>query len=218
MSAIETQNLEKRYGRVRALADLSIEIPGGQLWLISGANGAGKSTLLRVLAGLTRPTRGGVRVLGVNPFSRAGATRRSRVGFLGQEPGLYAELTLRENLAFCSRLYGLPAERMGQLIRELELEPVADQRLRTLSLGYRRRSGLARALLSDPELLLLDEPWNGLDLQAADALTRRLAQHRRDGRTALIVAHSAEALGGLIDQELRLARGALAALVAGPRA
>jgi len=209
MNAIELSGVEKRFGPVRALDGISATLPAGSIILLSGPNGAGKSTLLRVLAGLTRPTRGTLRVLGVDPFGHDGAAQRGRLGYLGQETGLYGELTLRENLEFCARLHDLGSERVENLIHELGLEPVSGRRVRTLSLGYLRRAGLARARLTDPPLMLLDEPWNGLDTEASQALTDWLHSHRGPGRSALIAAHTPSAASGLFDRELRLEHGRL---------
>ncbi len=207
MNVIELSGLEKRFGRVRALDRVSAAIPEGTTTLLSGPNGAGKTTLLRVLAALTRPTSGTLRVLGVDPFSRDGAAQRSRLGYLGQEAALYGELTIRENLEFCARLHGVETERIGVLMHELELEPVSGQRVRTLSLGYRRRAGLARARLTDPPLVLLDEPWNGLDADASQQLTDWLRDHHNAGRSALVAAHAPGPGTGLFDAVLRLERG-----------
>ncbi|MFQ5514127.1 MAG: ATP-binding cassette domain-containing protein [Myxococcota bacterium] len=207
MTAIEITDLEKHFGPVRALQGISATIPGGTLTLVSGPNGAGKSTLLRILAGLTRPTRGAVRVLGRDPFRRESAPHRGEVGYLSAEPGLYGDLTLRENLEFCARLHALGPDRVGQIIESLELEPISARRVRTLSLGFRRRCGLARALLTDPELLLLDEPWNGLDRDASRKLNELLGRYRQKGRTALVVAHAPAEGKELFDAELHLSDG-----------
>ncbi len=209
MNVIETSQLEKRFGTVRALDRVSTTLPEGSTTLLRGPNGAGKTTLLRVLAALTRPTGGAVRVLGVNPFAADGAVQRSRLGYLGQETALYGELTLQENLEFCANLHGVGPERIEFLIHELGLEGVAGQRVRTLSLGYRRRAGLARTRLTEPSLVLLDEPWNGLDAEASQQLTHWLQQHRKAGHSALVAAHSPDAATGLFDAEIRLERGRL---------
>ena len=209
MNVIETSQLEKRFGTVRALDRVSTTLPEGSTTLLRGPNGAGKTTLLRVLAALTRPTGGAVRVLGVNPFGADAAAQRSRLGYLGQETALYGELTLQENLEFCAKLHGVGPERIEFLIHELELEGVAGQRVRTLSLGYRRRAGLARTRLTDPSLVLLDEPWNGLDAEASQQLTHWLEQHRKAGHSALVAAHSPGAASDLFDAEIRLERGRL---------
>ncbi len=209
MNVIETSQLEKRFGAVRALDRVSTALPEGSTTLLRGPHGAGKTTLLRVLAALTRPTGGAVRVLGVNPFGADAAAQRSRLGYLGQESALYGELTVMENLEFCAKLHGVGPERIEFLLHELELEGVAGQRVRTLSLGFRRRAGLARARLTDPSLVLLDEPWNGLDTEASQRLTHWLEQHRKAGHSALVAAHSPGAATSLFDAEIRLERGRL---------
>jgi len=206
---VELRSVEKRYGRVRALASLSATLPRGELILIQGANGAGKSTLLRIVAGLTRPSRGELRVFDQDPFSAEGRAVRGRVGYLGADPGLYGELSVRENLRFCARLRALPESRVDACVASLELEAVVDRPLHQLSTGFRRRAGLARALLPDPELLLLDEPWNGLDDAAAERLAKTLASLRTSGRSAVVAAHGTPTGVGLFDRRLRLERGQL---------
>lgn len=208
-AAVELRDVDKVYDRVRALDKVSLSLPRGELILIEGSNGAGKSTLLRMLAGVTRPTRGSVRVLGQDPFSAAGRAARGQAGYLAADPGLYAELTVRENLRFCARLRALPAERVDACIAGLDLESIADRPVHQLSFGFRRRAGLARALLPDPELLLLDEPWNGLDESSAERLSKRLGDYRAAGRTALVAAHGIGARAALFDRRLRIERGRL---------
>jgi heme ABC exporter ATP-binding subunit CcmA len=208
-SAVELREVDKLYGRVRALDKVSLELPRGELILLEGSNGAGKSTLLRMLAGVTRPTRGSVRVLGQDLFSAGGRAARGKAGYLAAEPALYAELSVRENLHFCARLRGLAPERVEQCLAELDLEGVAERPVHQLSFGFRRRAGLARALLTDPELLLLDEPWNGLDEASSERLSKRLAAYRSAGRTALVAAHGIGARATLFDRRLRIERGRL---------
>jgi heme ABC exporter ATP-binding subunit CcmA len=211
VKAIECRGLEKRYGRVRALAGLELAVPQGALLLVAGPNGAGKTTLLRILAGLTRPTRGELALFGENALGSGRAALRARVAYVGQESALYGELAVQENLAFAARLCGAPAERVAALVEELDLGAVAHRRVRELSLGYRRRAGLARALLAQPDLVLLDEPWNGLDAAAAARLTRRLEQSRAAGATALVAAHDPGERARVFDGEIRLEAGRLAA-------
>jgi len=207
LNAAELTGVEKRYGRTRALDGVHLVLPPGRLYLLQGANGAGKSTLLRVIAGLARPTRGSVQVLGVDPFRTQEAAVRARVSFLGPDPGLYSELSVRENLIFCARLQRLERSRIDTCITGLDLTAVADRPLQQLSFGYRRRAGLARALLSEPELLLLDEPWNGLDDAASQRLAAQLELVRSAKRTALVAAHSIGPFAALFDQRLRIERG-----------
>ena len=211
MNAIRVLEIEKRYGALRALSEVSFELPSGSATLVCGPNGAGKSTLLRVLAGLTRPTSGSVRLLERNPFGREGRSVRGAIGWLGPEVGLYADLTVEENLAFAARLHAVDAGRVEGLVKELGLETVRARQVRTLSQGYRRRAGLARALVHDPRLLFLDEPWNGLDDEAAERLSGLLRARRDRGDTVVVAAHRGGALLDLADRVIRLDRGRLVA-------
>lgn len=207
--AIETEALEKRYGPIRALRALSTAVESGTRVRVAGSNGAGKSTLLRVLAGLTRPTRGSVRVLGSDPFRSDAARVRGRIGYLGASAGLYGDLTVRENLAFCARLHGLPTTRIDETLQALDLGEVRDRRADALSSGYLRRAGLARIWLGEPDLLLLDEPWNGLDDRAAERLDALLEQSRERRATVLVAAHAVEGRGLTFDRTLFLEAGRL---------
>ena len=209
MKRVEARGVEKRFGRVRAVAGVDLSLEPGSLALLRGPNGAGKSTLLRMLGALTRPTRGEVRVEGEPLFGAAGARLRGRIGYLGPAPALYGELTVRENLEFCGRLRGLANGEAAAQIERHQLGAVAGRRAGELSTGFRRRAGLARALLGDPELVLLDEPWNGLDADASERLAAALADARGRGATALIAAHAADAYAALFDRTLDMAEGAL---------
>jgi heme ABC exporter ATP-binding subunit CcmA len=212
--AVSVRGLEKRYGNQRALAGLSFELLPGTFTLAAGPNGAGKSTLLRILASLTRPTRGEVRVLGIDPFGRGAAGLRTQVGYLGAEPALYGDLSVRENLEFAARLRGLPRESIEPVLGELELRSVAQRRVRALSLGYRKRAGLARALLGAPALLLLDEPWSGLDASSARRLTGLLARCLAAGTTLIVAAHGMRDQLELFHTVLAIDGGKLSGLAA----
>ncbi len=211
---IQVLDLEKHYGHVAALRGISLEIPRGTAALVVGPNGAGKSTLLRVLAGLTRPTRGRVAIRGRDPFGRDAVSSRGRVGFVGQELALYGELTVEENLRFCERIHGIeaPPGRSGAFdpLAELGLADVARRQVRTLSQGYRRRASIARALLTRPDVLLLDEPWNGLDTEAAQRLTQLIRDERDRGHTVVAAAHAAPERDRLFDRVIELEAGRLA--------
>jgi len=211
LSAVELRDVGKDYGPVRALDSVSLTLERGALVWLAGANGAGKSTLLRVLGSLTRPTRGRVTLLGVDPFAGRGAAVRGRIGFLGQDASLYGELSIAENLRFCARLRGADEPELQRVAAELELGPVLEQRVRTLSQGYRRRAGLARALLGAPELLLLDEPWNGLDAESAERLTRLLTRLRDGAVTVIVAAHAASGPLPRFDRTLQLDGGRISA-------
>lgn len=218
VNAAELASIEKHFGRVRALAGISASFQLGSLMLVSGPNGAGKSTLLRVTAGLMRPTRGSVSIFGENLFHSSGIAVRGRIGYLGAESGLYGELTPRENLEFCARLHAVGADRVDEVMARLELDHLAGRPLRALSLGYRKRTGLARALLADPDLLLLDEPWNGLDSEAGRSLTQILRERRRRGLTAVVAAHAVGEHEGLFDGEIRIRDGRLTSTAGGEAA
>ncbi len=207
MNAVETHEVAKRYGALLALRDVSLEISAGTLTLVCGPNGAGKSTLLRVLGGLTRPTTGSVRLLDRDPFGRDAATVRGKIGWLGTGAGLYTDLTVEENLEFAAALHGVERTRVAELIDRLGLSPVRARPARALSDGYRRRTGLARALVHEPEILLLDEPWNGLDDEASNQLVTLLRELRDRGGTIVVAAHRAPAGADIANRVIPLESG-----------
>ena len=174
------EGLLHSFGTVRALDDISFTVQPGQTLAIFGPNGAGKTTLLKVLAGLIRPQRGRAEVAG----------GRRAIGWIGHQPQLYAPLTVRENLRFWASLYGvqLPAG----LLSRLGLEDHADRPVRALSRGLVQRVAIARALLHDPTVLLLDEPFTGLDRVAAEALGRLLREVMKSGGCSVLVTHNVE--------------------------
>jgi heme exporter protein A len=205
--AIELDGLTRAYGDRVALAEVSLALEPGRTLVVFGPNGAGKSTLLRVLATLLRPTSGIARVLGEELPRRAWAVR-GRVGFLGHEPLLYRELTGRENLRFQARLHGAPLARIDELLERLGLARRADEPVRTLSRGTVQRLAVARAVLHDPELLLLDEPRANLDPAAVELVEPLLG-----GRTRVVTSH--DPAGGLAEADLALGlRGGRVALLA----
>ncbi|WP_245633552.1 ABC transporter ATP-binding protein [Amycolatopsis jejuensis] len=163
MTAISTSNLTKRYGDVVAVDQLSLRIEPSEIYALLGLNGAGKTTTIRMLLGMARPTGGTVSVLGA-PVRLGGHAVWSRVGYLVETPAAYPELTVIENLQVAGRLRGSTrAGAVEEVIAQLGLAPYADHRARTLSLGNAQRLGLAKALIDRPEILILDEPANGLD-------------------------------------------------------
>jgi heme exporter protein A len=186
VAAIELDGLARHYGERPALLDLSLTLEQGQTLVVFGPNGAGKSTLLRVLATLLRPHRGSVRVLGRSLPSQSWALR-GRVGLVGHEPLLYRELTARENLRFHARLHGVAPERVEQLLGQVGLPARADERVRTLSRGTVQRLAVCRAVLHEPELLLLDEPFSHLDPAAIELVEPLIG--RSAGRTRVLTSH-----------------------------
>ena len=189
-SAIETDGLSKTYGRVQAVDSVDLRVGRGEIYGFLGLNGAGKTTTIRALLGMIRPSAGSVRVLGqaVGPNGR-GPWRG--VGHMVEQPAAYPELTVRENLEIARRLHGIPDRAVTSgVIERLGLVPDADRRAGALSTGNRQRLGLARALLHAPELLILDEPANGLDPAGVVEIRELLAGLvREDGVTVFMSSH-----------------------------
>lgn len=182
--------MARRYGRTPVLRGVDLALAAGESVLLLGRNGAGKSTLLRILAGLARPDQGTVELAGLT-LTAAPAAWRRRVGFAGHRSMLYGELTPRENLRFAARLFGLRPADADAALERFDLGPVADRPVGALSRGLIQRTTLARALLHAPSLLLLDEPFTGLDAIAADRLRELLLAERTGTRGMVIVTHQA---------------------------
>jgi heme exporter protein A len=202
--AIELDGLERRYGERVALAGVSVRVEPGQTLAVLGGNGAGKTTLLRVLAGLLRPHGGDVRVLEAE-LPRERWKLAGKVGFLGHEPLLYRDLSGRENLRYHARLHGVGEERVATVLQQVGMERRADDPVRELSRGMVQRLAVARAVLHDPPLLLLDEPRANLDPAAAERLEPLIG--RASGRTRVLVSHDVAGALGEADRVLRLKRG-----------
>ncbi len=197
--ALKLDRVVRRYGEREALAGVSLELEAGATLGVLGSNGAGKSTLLRLLATLLRPHAGTVEVLGASLPGEAWAVR-GRIGLLSHEPLLYRELTARENLAFHARLHGVGSDRIGEVLVAVGMAARADEPVRTLSRGMVQRVAVARAVLHDPELLLLDEPRANLDPAAAELLEPLIGAG--SGRTRVIVSHDPR--GGVAEADLVL--------------
>jgi heme exporter protein A len=203
-AAIELDSLERRYGERVALAGVSVRLEQGQTLAVLGGNGAGKTTLLRVLAGLLRPHGGTARVLGAElPAERWKLP--AQVGYLGHEPLLYRELSGRENLRYHADLHGVPRARVDELLAAVGMAKRADDRVRDLSKGLGQRLAVARAVLHDPALLLLDEPRANLDPAASELLEPLIG--RESGRTRVLVSHDVEGALAEADASIGLKDG-----------
>jgi heme exporter protein A len=199
VAALEVEGLARHYGEREALSDVSLSLSEGQTLVVFGPNGAGKTTLLRVLATLLRPHAGDVRVLGSSLPNEAWAVR-GRVGLLAHEPLLYRELTAHENLRFHARLHGVGDERVREVLDSVAMTARAREPLRTLSRGMVQRVAVARAVLHDPELLLLDEPHSNLDPAAIELVAPLIGA--ASGRTRVICSHDPG--GGLAEADVVL--------------
>jgi heme exporter protein A len=199
VAAIELERLERRYGERVALGGVSVRVEEGQTLAVLGGNGAGKTTLLRVLAGLLRPQGGHARVLGAElPDERWKLP--AQVGYLGHEPLLYRELSGRENLRYHAELHSVSPTRVEPLLDQLDVADRADEPVRDLSKGLVQRLAIARAVLHDPRLLLLDEPRANLDPAAAELVEPLIG--RASGRTRVLVSHDVE--GALAESDVAL--------------
>jgi heme exporter protein A len=186
VTAVEVDGLARHYGEREALSEVTLSLGSGQTLVVFGPNGAGKTTLLRVLATLLRPHAGSVRVLGESLPGDAWAVR-GRIGLLGHEPLLYRELTARENLRFHARLHCVQEQRVHDVLEQVGMEHRADEPMRTLSRGMVQRVAVARAVLHEPELLLLDEPRSNLDPAAVELVDPLIGAG--SGRTRVICSH-----------------------------
>jgi heme exporter protein A len=197
--ALELVELARNYGERRVLSGVSLTLQAGETLVVFGPNGSGKTTLLRVLATLLRPHGGDVRVLG-RKLPEEGWAVRGRIGMLGHEPMLYRELSARENLLYHARLHDRPPARVSEVLERVGMSERADEPLRTLSRGMVQRVAIARTVLHDPELLLLDEPYAHLDPAARELVDPLLCAEEQ--RTRVISSHDPS--GGLEEADLVL--------------
>jgi heme ABC exporter ATP-binding subunit CcmA len=205
LAVIEITNLSVFFGRTVALDKVNLDLDPGVVGLF-GQNASGKSTLLRVLAGLLVPTSGSVTWDGV-AIGAGGEEVRARIGYAGHGSGLYLKLSIRENLLLFARLYGVHTARVDTVVGLLGLTPRAATPVGQLSAGLKRRAGVARALLHEPDLLLLDEPYAHLDDEASEAVSAAVRSWRAPGRTAIIATHGAKRIRSFTDARVVLQRG-----------
>jgi heme ABC exporter ATP-binding subunit CcmA len=209
--AIEVRNLVKTFSEFYALRGISLQIATGECLTIFGPNGAGKTTFLRILSAISRPTSGEILIDG-KPLQQAVFSIRRQLGVIAHQSFLYDDLTAEENLLFYARLYDVihPAERIREILNEVGLYERARDRVRTYSRGMQQRLSIARAMLHNPALLFLDEPYTGLDQHAASMLTTWLSKLRSERRTILLVTHDLEQGLALADRVVIFLRGKVA--------
>lgn len=191
--AIRAAKLTKAFGHQVALRGVDLAVADGEFLALFGPNGAGKTTLMRIIASLTRPSAGVVEVQGQD-LSKAATSVRRHIGLISHNPLLYGDLTPDENLRFFARMYDIPqaTSRIDVLLEQVGLTNRRHDPVRTFSRGMVQRLAIARAILHDPTIMLLDEPYTGLDLQAADMLRSFLQDLATSGRTVILTTHSLE--------------------------
>jgi len=202
---IIVSNLVKQFGRFAALRGMDAKFDAGKLYVILGDNGAGKTTLLRTLAGLAQPTRGTVSILGKSPHEAC-----REVGYMAHPSLLYDEMSGMENLRYFARLYDIEGDsRCEQAIRSVRLDPKLARPVGQYSQGMRQRMSLARAILHDPKILLLDEPFSNVDVNSAREMVALLKGMRDAGKTIFVVTHQASLLEGVADEFVWMRAGRL---------
>ncbi len=193
---VVADGLIKQFGRFAALRGVTAQFAAGKLYVIVGDNGAGKTTLLRTIAGLAQQTRGTISVLGSSEIKSV----RAQIGYMAHPSLLYDEMSGMENLIYFAGLYGLPHARCREVIAAVKLDPDLERPVGQYSQGMRQRMSLARAILNDPQLLLLDEPFSNVDVNSAKEMTSLLANMRDQGKTIFVVTHQPGLLESIADE------------------
>jgi ABC-type multidrug transport system ATPase subunit len=216
---VSVEDVSRHFGRRRALSRITFQAPAGAILGMLGPNGAGKSTMMAVLATLLRPTSGRISY-GTHDADSSGAALRGAIGLLGHDLFLYPELTARENLAFFAGLHGRrdAAAAAGAALAQAGLSDRADDQVSSFSRGMRQRVALERALIHQPRLVLLDEPFTGLDDASTAALVARLHGLRDSGAIVVLATHDLDVAEGLFDQAVFLRDGRMMESVPRPEA
>jgi heme exporter protein A len=214
---VDVENISRHFGRRRALSKVNVQASAGDVLVLLGPNGAGKSTLLNILSSLMRPTSGTVRY-GQVTAAEAGDALRSSIGYLGHELFLYADLTARENLEFAAKLNRLSTagDLVGRALEHARLTDRADDRVGAFSRGMRQRLALERALLHQPRLVLLDEPFTGLDEASADLLAARLRGLAANGAIVWTAVHDFDRAAEIATRTMVLRQGKAIEIAPGP--
>jgi len=211
-TVVEAKNLTRRYGYRVALKKISFEINAGGIHALFGANGAGKTTLMRIIATLLRPHGGSITVFGYDPEESPLEIRKG-LGLIGDKPLLYPELSGRENLHFFGKLYGMHSDeiegRAEDLSSQFGVRSWLDEPTKNLSTGLRKRFDIIRTVLHNPDLLLLDEPYAGLDIESTEIFTEYLMQ-AREQKTAILTTHNINLGRQISDSFITLRKGEIA--------
>ena len=203
---LQLSNINKSFGRVRALRDVSFSVARGTIIGLVGPNGAGKSTTMKVIAGVTAPDVGEIKVAG-ETVTMQHRHVLAKVGALIENPGLYAYMTGWDNLKLYAAVAGISDNEITEIVTQLGLVEFINKKVKTYSWGMKQRVGVALAMVNDPDLLLLDEPLNGMDPVSAEAVKVVLRDWRDAGKTILISSHTVRDLEGLVDDYIFIDRG-----------
>lgn len=210
---VSAENIVKQFGRFAALRGVTGQFSAGKLYVILGDNGAGKTTLLRVIAGLAQPTRGTISVLGQENIKDVCA----QIGYMAHPSMLYDELSGIENLRYFAGLYGMPDTRCREVITAVNLDPDLNRAVGQYSQGMRQRMSLARAIMNDPQLLLLDEPFSNVDFRSAHDMSLLLAEMRDKGKTLFVVTHQPGLLQSIANEFVYMEAGKITDWTSKPR-
>ncbi|MEM7646714.1 MAG: ABC transporter ATP-binding protein [Pseudomonadota bacterium] len=204
--AIEIQQLSKRYGSFQALKGLDLSVPQGQCVGLLGSNGAGKSTTIRMIIGQLKASSGSIRVLGLDPSTQSKKVHEI-IGYIPDSQSLYDELSVEQNILVFAKLYGRGPKDVEQIIEKVALSHKKTDKVKTLSKGLRQRVLIARALVHDPKVLLLDEPTTGLDPNSAESIYELLESLKKAGSTLLLTTHLMNDVDRLCDKITFIDRG-----------
>jgi heme exporter protein A len=207
--AIEAQGVGKRFGIRWVLRGVTLDVARGEAVALIGPNGSGKSTILRILGTLLRPNAGTATLNGLD-VTRDASSVREQIGYLAHTPGLYEDLTARENLQFAASMLGLPDSLADSSLERVGLGSAANNRVRGFSAGMQRRLALARLILRSPRILLLDEPYSNLDEEGVELMNSVIRDVMKSGGAALLALHELAPARGMIDRTLRLVDGRIA--------
>jgi ABC-type multidrug transport system ATPase subunit len=204
---LEIRNLSKVFDGARGLLPLNLEVARGELVAVVGHNGAGKSTLLKLLASWQLPDSGEVLVDGASLDDRLAVVRK--FGFVPEAPNLFESFSVQYNLKLFARLFGVPASRIEEILAEFELFPFRDSKVQVLSKGLKQRVSIGRALLSNPTILLFDEPTSGIDFDMTQVIHRLLMEYHALGKTIIFTSHRPEEIQSLATRIVMLHQGAV---------